>query len=324
MDPNQQPGAPMPPQGAPMAQPSARGSFTPPQPQRPPQVAQPQQVPGAPYMPPQGAPRPQGAANGGDFMKTLATRIQLGKLHIIYADFITFFGALLGVIAVFVPFFSYSGETVALIASDSGGVFFGWQFLVLTVAIAGLAFINNKAVPLTLAIVYVLLFIDNLAWGGLKTYGGLHYHIGFYLMLFAAIFMLAGAIIAMWLESQQTKLLNGTARPAQPAPTAYPAPTNAYVNNGWQSGVPPQQSVGTTDTSNWQFGVPNQPLQATPAPAQPAPNGQFPVAPSAAPSAAPAAPAAPNAAESPLPPYAAPRGQHAAPNEPPTPGNPLI
>ena len=291
MDPNQQqPGAPMPPQGAPMAQPSAQGPFTPPQPQRPPQYAQPQQATGAPYMPPQGAPHQQNA----DIMGTLSTRIQLGKLHIIYADFITFFGALLGVIAVFVPFFSskgYSRETLALIASDSPYVFFGWQFLVLTVAIAGLAFIDNKAVPLTLAVVYAVLFIDQIAWGTFNTHGYANFHVGFYLMLFAVIFMLAGTIIAMWLESQQTKLLNGTARPAQPIPSAYPAPTNAYVNNGWQSGVPPTQPVGTTDNSNWQFGVPNQPQ----APAAPmtsgAPNGQF----------------------------AAPRGQHAAPAAPAAP-----
>lgn len=280
MDPNQQqPGAPMPPQGAPAAQRPA--------PQAPFGAPQPQYAQNAPYMPPQSAPRQQNA----DIKATLATRIQLGKLHIIYADFITFFGALLGVIAVFVPFFSskgYSRETLALIASGSPYVFFGWQFLVLTVTIAGLAFIDNKAVPLTLAIVYTVLFIDQIAWGSFNTHGYANYHIGFYLMLFAVIFMLAGTIIAMWLESQQTKLTNGTAHPTAPIPTSYPAPTNAYVNNGWQSGVPPTQPVGTTDNSNWQFGVPNQP-QAPAAPAAAAvPTGQFPTAP-----AAPAAPSAP-------------------------------
>lgn len=303
MDPNQQqPGAPMPPQGAPMTQPAPQAPFTAPQPQQP-QYAQPQA--GAPYMPPQGAPHQQNA----NIAATLSTRIQLGKLHIIYADFITFFGALLGVIAVFVPFFSskgYSSETLALIASDSPYVFFGWQFLVLTVAIAGLAFIDNKAVPLTLAVVYAVLFIDQIAWGTFNTHGYANYHVGFYLMLFAVIFMLAGTIIAMWLESQQTKLRNGTAQPAAPIPAAYPAPTSAYVNNGWQSGVPPTQPVGTTDNSNWQFGVPNQPQ--TPAPTAPmapgAPTGQF---------AAPAAPAAPSVPAAPAAPTAP-----GAPTVPPT------
>lgn len=289
MDPNQQqPGAPMPPQGAPMTQPAPQAPFAAPQPQQP-QYAQPQGA--APYMPPQGAPRQQNA----NIAATLSTRIQLGKLHIIYADFITFFGALLGVIAVFVPFFSVKGysssydlydglavnqqsKSIALIAKDSMDlVNIGWIFLVLAVAIAGLVFLNNKAVSLTLAIVYAVYFIDQIAWGGFNTHGAANFHVGFYLMLFAVIFMLAGTIIAMWLESQQTKLRNGTAQPAVPIPTAYPTPSSAYVNNGWQSGVPPTQPVGTTDNSNWQFGVPNQPQ--TPAPAAPmapgAPTGQF-------------------------------------------------
>lgn len=298
MDPNQQqPGAPMPPQGAPMPQrPAPQAPFAAPQPQ----YGQPQ---GVPYMPAQGAPRQQNA----NVAATLSKRIQLGKLHIIYADFITFFGALLGVIAVFVPFFSIKGysspyggitisrqsSTVALIAKGSSGlVNVGWCFLVLAVVIAGLAFIADKAVPLTLAIVYAVYFIDQIAWGALNTQGAASFHVGFYLMLFAVIFMLAGTIIAMWLESQQTKLRNGAARPAAPIPTAYPAPANAYVNNGWQSGVPPTQPVGTTDNSNWQFGVPNQPQASAPSAstAPGAPTGQF----------------------------AAPRGQHAAPSVPPT------
>lgn len=279
-----------------------------------PSYAQPQQqaAPQAPHVPPQQhAPQQTAAAarKGANLAESLGSQhIQIGNKKIDYAAIVTLVGAVISIIALFLPFTSVSmfGEKVSSSLFQQGAV--GWYMLVMLLAIGACAVLEKRFTALVLTGLDTLLVIFVIAAGAqqmqqgsvlsgvLEGYMGqqamrVQYGAGMWLTIIGVIVMLVGTIVAYYNQVQAHKR-------ATPAAPAAPAGADPFQNNGWQFGVPAPQQPSSTDTSNWQFGAPNPPAPAAPvAPSaqpfvQPVQAPTMPPVPSAA--AAPAATPAPN------------------------------
>lgn len=299
--------------------PYAAPAYTQPQqaaPQQPlPPYAQPaaqQAAPQAPHVPPQQhAPQQTAAAarKGANLAESLGSQhIQIGNKKIDYAAIVTLVGAVISIIALFLPFTSVSmfGQKVSSSLFQQGAV--GWYMLVMLLAIGACAVLEKRFTALVLTGLDTLLLIFVIAAGAqqmqqgsalssvLEGYMGqqamrVQYGAGMWLAIIGVIVMLVGTIVAYYNQVQAHKRTT-------PAAPAAPAGADPFQNNGWQFGVPAPQQPSSTDTSNWQFGAPNPPALAAPAApsaqpfVQPVQAPTMPPAPSAA--AAPTATPAPN------------------------------
>lgn len=275
-----------------------------------PAYTQPQQqaAPQAPYVPPQ---RTAAAARkGANLAESLGLQhIQIGNKKIDYAAIVTLVGAVISIIALFLPFTSVSmfGQKVSSSLFQQGAV--GWYMLVMLLAIGACAVLEKRFTALVLTGLDTLLLIFVIAAGAqqmqqgsalssvLEGYMGqqamrVQYGAGMWLAIIGVIVMLVGTIVAYYNQVQAHKRTT-------PAAPAAPAGADPFQNNGWQFGVPAPQQPSSTDTSNWQFGAPNPPALAAPA----APSAQPFVQPVQAPTMppAPSAAAAPTAAPAPNP-----------------------
>ncbi|RYQ02766.1 large tegument protein [Bifidobacterium pseudolongum subsp. globosum] len=274
-----------------------------------PAYTQPQQqaAPQAPYVPPQQAAA--AARKGANLAESLGSQhIQIGNKKIDYAAIVTLVGAVISIIALFLPFTSVSmfGQKVSSSLFQQGAV--GWYMLVMLLAIGACAVLEKRFTALVLTGLDTLLLIFVIAAGAqqmqqgsalssvLEGYMGqqamrVQYGAGMWLAIIGVIVMLVGTIVAYYNQVQAHKRTT-------PAAPAAPAGADPFQNNGWQFGVPAPQQPSSTDTSNWQFGAPNPPAPAAPAApsaqpfVQPVQAPTMPPAPSAA--AAPTATPAPN------------------------------
>ncbi|RYQ24171.1 large tegument protein [Bifidobacterium pseudolongum subsp. globosum] len=274
-----------------------------------PAYTQPQQqaAPQAPHVPPQQTAA--AARKGANLAESLGSQhIQIGNKKIDYAAIVTLVGAVISIIALFLPFTSVSmfGEKVSSSLFQQGAV--GWYMLVMLLAIGACAVLEKRFTALVLTGLDTLLLIFVIAAGAqqmqqgsvlsgvLEGYMGqqamrVQYGAGMWLAIIGVIVMLVGTIVSYYNQVQAHKRTT----PATPAAPAGPDP---FQNKGWQFGVPAPQQPSSTDTSNWQFGAPNPPAPAAPAAPSPQPFVQpvqaptMPPAPSAA--AAPTATPAPN------------------------------
>ena len=274
-----------------------------------PAYTQPQQqaAPKAPYVPPQQTAA--AARKGANLAESLGSQhIQIGNKKIDYAAIVTLVGAVISIIALFLPFTSVSmfGQKVSSSLFQQGAV--GWYMLVMLLAIGACAVLEKRFTALVLTGLDTLLLIFVIAAGAqqmqqgsalssvLEGYMGqqamrVQYGAGMWLAIIGVIVMLVGTIVAYYNQVQAHKRTT-------PAAPAAPAGADPFQNNGWQFGVPAPQQPSSTDTSNWQFGAPNPPAPAAPAApsaqpfVQPVQAPTMPPAPSAA--AAPTATPAPN------------------------------
>lgn len=274
-----------------------------------PAYTQPQQqaAPQAPYVPPQQTAA--AARKGANLAESLGSQhIQIGNKKIDYAAIVTLVGAVISIIALFLPFTSVSmfGQKVSSSLFQQGAV--GWYMLVMLLAIGACAVLEKRFTALVLTGLDTLLLIFVIAAGAqqmqqgsalssvLEGYMGqqamrVQYGAGMWLAIIGVIVMLVGTIVAYYNQMQAHKRTT-------PAAPAAPADADPFQNNGWQFGVPAPQQPSSTDTSNWQFGAPNPPALAAPAApsaqpfVQPVQAPTMPPAPSAA--AAPTATPAPN------------------------------
>ncbi|WP_405748678.1 hypothetical protein [Bifidobacterium sp.] len=249
------------------------------------------------------------ARKGANLAESLGSQhIQIGNKKIDYAAIVTLVGAVISIIALFLPFTSVSmfGQKVSSSLFQQGAV--GWYMLVMLLAIGACAVLEKRFTALVLTGLDTLLLIFVIAAGAqqmqqgsalssvLEGYMGqqamrVQYGAGMWLAIIGVIVMLVGTIVAYYNQVQVHKRTT-------PAAPAAPAGADPFQNNGWQFGVPAPQQPSSTDTSNWQFGAPNPPALAAPAApsaqpfVQPVQAPTMPPAPSAA--AAPTATPAPN------------------------------
>lgn len=254
----------------------------PPRPQQPtPQMPPRPQQPAMPPQQPAGVDAVQGVNNFADNMGH--GHVKMGNYKVDYASIVTVVGALLAIIAVFIPFFSSRwGGSASLMTTFGfvGGVGVPWLILLSAVAIGVLAVCRQTVAALTATIYVTVIFFFLVVGTGrvLVTSSMASYSFGMYLMIIALIVMLVGTITSQYNAMRAKK---GTFTPLDTTPQ----PAAQYADNGWQFGVPAPGAPSSADRSNWQFGVPNAPTAAADGmppmpqrPAQPA-TGTFPVQP---------------------------------------------
>ncbi|MEE1297002.1 MAG: hypothetical protein UHD09_09330, partial [Bifidobacterium sp.] len=258
---------------------------------------------GAPDTPPtQGTQQPYQQAQGApteQFARTAAQtaqqpkrmgladalgsqHVKVGKYKVDYAALVTVVGAILAVIAIFLPFMSarIGSQQVGTVISGSQNMIqgstapLGWFLLCSFVVIAVLAVCRQEAAALTATVYSSLLsvfFVSLVA----RTYGSaaslmnamgagvqtrVNYGAGMWVLIIGIILMLIGTIVAYYNEFRanhpQAPTDDPSDAPAAPGP-GYPTSDDQYQDNGWQFGTPDAQPTTSADSSDWQFGVPN-------------------------------------------------------------------